>query len=811
MTWFRPLRLTIIVTALCLGLTAAFIMLADRLTSPATRSASTKQVIARAGGKVREETPAEQAERRERELYGHGYHRRYRIGSILEFGDRSMLCDFRADFMADIRRHYGDRIEMKEMPIPSADVIVTEILRSLTLRLRASGGDEADVRVLAEYLGTTLEPDRSTSWRFWNRAFKPWQDAQGFWTISPVDDYKESEQVRANRADIKPDEAAYRAALARIPRAYALYFDSLGSERSHSIELMDALLALPTGETHGLRAVARYRRARLTMSLKDWETLTDAQAGRRLHTIRADLTEVPALAAKGELNPGNIAENTAYWQAYLVSMILPTARLVRLGEADLPSALATYLRMPMRGDANAVNSCFYLIRKICDEGDFTDCARDPDMRRLITFYLAAGGSNNAESFLSHAELRKASAAWLDVLSKTGISFDFEPRRIAMLQLSARRWIDCQRTLELLPAADPLRRLLASRCNLRLTGDMDRSRRLLESATTVLPHDKPGEGSRPVAPQADDHDFTVLIDFNSEEELQDRVEGERAMVALCAGDFPLAFRHFLQAGFAEESDYVGECLLTTDEYKSEVDRLIATKGPEAQECLAYARPKLVSRLFRDGRMDEALTYTDGDYAVRARSYVFYLRMAQNAGLADRTRADAYWRAALLIEGVGETILSAPVGLSWTSYSDDNKHEQWFIGYGFLPYRRLGRAEDGEIKQTMTVVAPSKMESARLTAWLAAHVEKPVRSERDARYAAFDLAVKAARLLPNNDPAGGQILQYAGNLLKYREPKAANPAYTLLVTRFKETPYGAEALKRHWFSKDRPEPPADIISK
>ena len=83
--------------------------------------------------------------------------------------------------------------------------------------------------------------------------------------------------------------------------------------------------------------------------------------------------------------------------------------------------------------------------------------------------------------------------------------------------------------------------------------------------------------------------------------------------------------------------------------------------------------------------------------------------------------------------------------------------------------------------------------------------------DARYAAFDLAVKAARLLPNNDPAGGQILQYAGNLLKYREPKAANPAYTLLVTRFKETPYGAEALKRHWFSKDRPEPLADIISK
>jgi hypothetical protein len=811
MSWLRSFRITIIVTVLCLGLASAFVLLANRLTSPATRTAATTRVIGRAVSEAKAETSAEKAMRHERELYGSGYHRRYRIGAILEFGDRSMLCDFRADFLADIKTHYGDRVEKKEMPIPSADVIVTEILRSLTLRLRASGGEETDVRVLAEYLGTTLEPDQSSSWRFWIRAFKPWQDAQGFWTISSVDDYKESEQVRANRADIKPDEAAYRAALARIPRAYALYFESLSSERSRSIGLMDALLALPAGETQGLRAVARYRRARLTMSLKDWAELTDAQAGLRLRAIRDDLSAVPALAADGELDPGNIAENTAYWQAYLRSMILPTERLVRLGEADLPSALATYLRMPIRGDANAVNSCFRLMRKICDEGDFTGCARDPDMRRLITFYLAAGGSNNAESFLSHAELRKSSAAWLDALSKAGVSLDFEPRRIAMLQLSARRWTDCQRTLELLPAADPLRRLLASRCNLRLTGDMDRSRRLLESATTALTNDKPREGSRPVAPREDDHDFTVLIDFNSQEELQNRVEGERGMVALCAGDFTMAFRHFVQAGFADESDYVGECLLTTDEYKSEVDRFIATKGPQAKESLAYARPKLVSRLFRDGRMDEALAYADGDYAVRARSYVFYLRMAENTGLADRTRADAYWRAAQLIEGVGETILSAPVGLSWTSYSYDNKHEQWFISYGFLPYQRLGRAEDGETKQAMTVVGPSKTESARLTAWLAAHVDKPVRSERDARYAAFDLAVKAARLLPDNDPAGGQILQYAGNLLKYREPKAAVPAYRLLATRFSQTPYGQHAVTKKWFSSERPEPPADLLSK
>lgn len=803
------LRRTLAVSSICLLLSTAFVYLTDLLTTQDSghgirngESTATKLTPV--------ETKAAQTIRLEREIYGSGYHRRYRIASLIEFGDRGMLCDFRTDFMADVKKHYDDRIEKKEMPVPSTDVVVTEILRSLTLLLRASRRDESDVRVVAEYLGTTMVPDQSTSWRFWTRAFKPWQDAQGFWTISAVDDYKESEQLRANRADAKPDEAAYRDALKRLPRAYALYFDSLQTERSRAIEMMDALIALPAGETQGLRAVAHYRRARLKMSLKDWEQLTDAQAGLRLRAIREDLTAVPVLAAEGELDPGSIAENTAYWLAYLRSMILPTARLVRLGEADLPSALATYLRMPMRGDANSVNSCFHLIRKLCDEGDFNGCAKDPDMRRLITFYLAAGGSNNAETFLGHAELRKSSAAWLDALDKAGVSPEFDPTRIALLQHVARRWDDCLSTLELLPAGDPLRRLLASRCNLRLTGDLVLSLRLLDSTKPTSSGDKPRKGVRPVKMQDDDHDFTALIDLNSPEELRNRVVAEHGMASLCQGDFREAFRCFILAGFTDEADYVGECLLTTDEYKSEVDRFIGKKEPAVAEGLFLARNRLVSRLFRDGRMDEALDYADGEYAVGARSYVFYLRIAERADLADRTRADAYWRSARLIEGLGETILSAPMGLSWTSYGID-KHDQWFIGYGFIPYQRLGRDQDGVIRETMTLLAPGQAEIVRLNSWLAAHVDNPVRSERDARYAAFDLALKAARLLPDNDPAGAEILQYAGNLLKYREPKAAVPAYRMLVSRFPKTPYGQHAVAKKWFSPERPSPPSDILSR
>jgi hypothetical protein len=201
----------------------------------------------------------------------------------------------------------------------------------------------------------------------------------------------------------------------------------------------------------------------------------------------------------------------------------------------------------------------------------------------------------------------------------------------------------------------------------------------------------------------------------------------------------------------------------------------------------------------------MDYVAPEIRAQAQNYVFMMRLAERTDIADRTKADAYWRAALIINQIGEEILHASFGLDWTGAADE---EKWYIGYNLLPLKRL--QPDSATLITL-ITSPTKEEALRVQTWLAEHIEKPVRSERDASYAVFDLALKAARSLPHNDPAGGQILQFAGNLLKFVEPKAANPAYVLLVTRFKQTPYGEHALKRHWFSKERPNPPADIISK
>ena len=805
----RPFFRTLAVIAACFWMTFFVLYCVYWFTSPPQSMVGDM----RRDGDAKEARPApsaeEEARDRDQNLYGYGYTNRYRIGSILEFGDLSMLCDFRSDFLVDFRKEFGARINTSELPTPSGDLVVTEILRPLTLRLREDGTDEEVLRPIVEYVGLKMLPDRTPGWRYWKFVYKYWQDAQGFWSMDIVTDFKESEQLRANRADHTPDEAAYRDALRRIPKAFALYFDSLTAERTRAIGLMDQLLALPEVERKPMNAIAKYRRARLKMSLEDWASLSDADVKQRLRSIREDLASVAGHAREGSLDPARISDNAEYWIAYTHAMILPTERLVRLGEADFKGSLAIYLRMPIRGEANAVNSSFHMVRKICADKNFAGCATDPDLRRIITFYLSAGGSNNTDQHLSHAEAKASSEAWLDALAQASVDPSFDPARIALLQYVAYRWSDCLRTLALLPSDDSIRLLLASRCNLRMTGDLRISRRILDLSTSVQATADLAGTARPIKPTNDDADFTTLIDFNEKAELTARVSAEKAVAELCHGDFVEALKLFTQAGFGDEGDYVAECLLTTDELKRFVDSIKDAGAVVGKPGVDHLRAGLSSRLFRDGRMEEALEYVSADLAPKARTYVILSRLAERTDIADRARADAYWRAALLIGDIGETIVHSPFGLNWSSYGKTD--ELWHVPYGFLPYQRLARHVEGENTKPLSLLSPSKDEALRVQSWLADHVEKPVRSERDARYAAFELAIKAARHLPDNDPAGGEILQYAGNLLKYREPKAANPAYVLLVTHFKDTTYGKHALKAHWFSSERPTPPADLISK
>jgi tetratricopeptide (TPR) repeat protein len=743
----------IIVGALAFALGLAYF--ADVLTDKPLRPAATSHVVTHAQptgrALTKEEARHVEAERSESldyELYGSSLRRGTNFADLMRNGDASLLSRLHLNFMDELKARFGDRICKDEKPEPTDDIILSEVVGALGAYQAAQ----------AEARAARGEPPATT---------------------------------------------------ADVPKAYALYEQSLATDRESAIRLMDELLALPAAERKPLAAIAKYRRARLTMSLEDWNALSDEAAKQRLAAIRADLTSVAGHAREGSLDPANISENTTYWLAHTRSMILPSERLIRMGEADFAGALDTYLRMPRRGHANAVNSSLWLAEKLCREGRFETLVGDPDLRMLITLFFLKRRYEIDIDNMEPEERRARGLEWLDALAAGGIDSSFASAHVAMLQYSLDRWVDCAATARLLPPSDPLRRLLLSRCNLRLRGDLAVSRRLLASAESVDLTKKSADDTIRLA--VNDSTLECVIDLRDPREIHDRVQGELGMVALAEGDFIEALRLFEESRHLSESFYVGECLLELEALKAYVDgRPLVRCDPKMDrsyyhEPLMNLRELVGSRLMRAGRLEEALEYVNPDLRARATSYVLLRRAAARTDLPDRARADAHWRSALLIGEIGETILHAPFGLSWSSGTG------WHVGYGHSPRLRLGQAIEGETLPTMNLIGAGPEERRRLGDWKARHIEAPELSERDARYASFRHAMEAVRLLPDNDPAGAEILQYAGNLLKYRDPKAAVPAYRLLISRFPLTTHGKHALRAHWFSAVRSEPPADILSK
>ena len=743
----------IIVGALAFALGLAYF--ADVLTDKPLRPAATSHVVTHAQptgrALTKEEARHVEAERSESldyELYGSSLRRGTNFADLMRNGDASLLSRLHLNFMDELKARFGDRICKDEKPEPTDDIILSEVVGALGAYQAAQ----------AEARAARGEPPATT---------------------------------------------------ADVPKAYALYEQSLATDRESAIRLMDELLALPAAERKPLAAIAKYRRARLTMSLEDWNALSDEAAKQRLAAIRADLTSVAGHAREGSLDPANISENTTYWLAHTRSMILPSERLIRMGEADFAGALDTYLRMPRRGHANAVNSSLWLAEKLCREGRFETLVGDPDLRMLITLFFLKRRYEIDIDNMEPEERRARGLGWLDALAAGGIDSSFAPAHVAMLQYSLDRWADCAATARLLPPSDPLRRLLLSRCNLRLRGDLAVSRRLLASAESVDLTKKSADDTIRLA--VNDSTLECVIDLRDPREIHDRVQGELGMVALAEGDFIEALRLFEESRHLSESFYVGECLLELEALKAYVDgRPSVRRDPKVDrsyynEPLMNLRELVGSRLMRAGRLEEALEYVNPDLRARATSSVLLRRAAARTDLTDRERADAHWRSALLIGEIGETILHAPFGLSWSSGTG------WHVGYGHSPRLRLGQAIEGETLPTMNLIGAGPEERRRLGDWKARHIEAPELSERDARYASFRHAMEAVRLLPDNDPAGAEILQYAGNLLKYRDPKAAVPAYRLLISRFPLTTHGKHALRAHWFSAERPSPSIDVISR
>lgn len=651
--------------------------------------------------------------------------------------------------------------------------------------------------------------------------------------------------VRFSVKDQAEREAAYARSVKHLPAEFRLYLRSLDYAGEDGALLCDELLALPAAERKHLTAIAHFRRARLRLDLLDRTEKDDAELRRTLAAIRADLEAVGAAVKAGSPDVGGVAFAAQGWLAHLRCAVLPLPRLRALGEADLGQALRIYLAQRRRGEPTADDSIVHILRTAAQQEDFAECARDPELRRLMTAYLSGGAKPDfGDSSLSLDGLVGRAGTWLAALREAKVDFSADAVHLAALAYRVGDWDTCARTLRDAPANDPLAALLRARLALRAGHPVEASRTL---ETLLAPQaGRFSLGGYYIGEFIDERTAARLVGadgdrlaayrFDSSDPAASQLakaRSELATLLLAQGRYLEALGHFYRTGQTKDFAYIAECVLTIEELKTYVDRewpedppvgkprskpVGAKPDEQPEECTQLPpaqeiRHLLARRLFRAGRAAEALPYYPAEVRPAFAHYLELLTRAMNPARAKRDRADAYWRAALVLRELGDVTQFCEFGPEWTSSADasddakDDKPLHWYDAGG-LPRSRVQPIGD---EAESLLAPPGPDEQARVQAWIAAHLAHPDRAHRSARYAVARLAGQAAELLPDDDVAGSRILQFAGGLLKYMEPRAAQPYYRQLATRFKGTELGAAARRAHWFVALACEPDPDWIQK
>lgn len=763
----------------------------------------------------------------------------------LAAGDTALSRPFETNFPADLIAYHGPRpaagesrslfARMHEPGRPRVAVsegLLTE-LRSATAGWTAARREQL-LRPIALHLAARLA---DTGGVYQLTADGPWKlVVDGPEVVFPP---RALRTQRFTEKDLPALEAAYASAVKELPAEFRLYFRSLDYAGADGALLCDELLALPAAERKHLTALACYRRARLRMADVRSAEPEDATLRRSLAGIRADLQAVDAAVRAGCPDVGGVAFAAQGWLAHLRCAVLPLPRLRALGEADLGQALRIYLEQRRQGEPTADDSIVHILRAAAGCEDFAECARDPELRRLMTAYLCGGGRlDQGSAPFDLAGLVGHAKAWLAALRAARVDFSADAVRLAALAYRVGDWEGCARLLRDAPPADPLATLLRARLDLRAgrAGEATRNlgallqpqARRFSLGVYFYDFDDRTHGANPGELPA----YRFEPADPSAGQLA-KARSELATLLLAQGRYLEALDHFYRTGQTKDFAYVAECVLKVDELKAHVDRAWPEDKPTAkpttkrlmhrldeapEECTPLPpaqalRHLLARRLFRAGRAAEALPYYPAEIRPPFAHYLELMTRAADQTKARRERADAYWRAALVLRELDDATQFCDFGQDWSAgfdYSDDSadaKPLHWHE-VGGLPRVRVQPIGD---EPDSLLAAPGSDEQARVHAWMAANLDRPDRAHRSARYAVARLALKAAELLPDDDVGGSRVLQFAGGLLKYMEPAAAQPYYRLLATRFKGTPLGAHARAKHWFSPLACEPDPDWILK
>ena len=470
-----------------------------------------------------------------------------------------------------------------------------------------------------------------------------------------------------------------------------------------------------------------------------------------------------ALAEKGFHDTLGLAASSLGWEAQ-----------AELRQDHFERATALYLQQLSTGDTTAADSLRIVSERVLksDPRNLLRCARDNNLRRVVTAYLVSGRGT-----------REYTLAWLVAIEATG-SFQLTGAdRLAWAAYQvgnntlAARWLKCA------PADSPIAQWLRVKLLLR-DGKLDEAAALLANIVRQFPRTDDWSGAYKV---------NEVTDGDTDRRpTPQQISGELAVLQMSRGQFTDSLDLLLRNDYWWDAAYIGERVLTVDELKQYVDKRWPVLDGNAWDFDKFnpsreIRWLLARRLARLGRLDEARPYYAERFQPEFDKYVTALRTGRDNAKPAAERAAALFEAARQARWWGMSLLSTEGDPDF--HCVEGQYE-------------LGSTLSNRLKYEDLVTCTERQRAEEPPTSITARFHY--------RYLAANLAWEAAALMPDNNDGTARVLYEAGTWLKNRDPKSADRFYKALVKRCGTTELGKTAGKKHWFPLINEPNPATGIS-
>lgn len=538
--------------------------------------------------------------------------------------------------------------------------------------------------------------------------------------------------------------------LARLPAEFRLYLEGRDLHEKGDTEEARAkwleLLALPESER-----LYRTQRACFMMG-RSYQRESPERVIEWMQRVREE-------AARGFGDTLGLPNASIGWEARAEYDRMNMVRAIQLYLEQLAAGTPTHVSL-MR--------CAERV-ELCSDAGLDDLARCPESRGLITAWMGSFTHNPScnDTIMPRASDGAPSFArrWTAALRRAGIQEAEGAGALAWHAYGcgdydlARQW--CEVAPRNSPEAGWIRARLLAR-----EGRLEESAAALREMVRILPADwmceEPGEYSDP---------------FESRPASQ-AASGERGVLLVTARHYQDAMDAFLEGNYLQDALWVGERVLSPEEFEAYVKRLRAAPGRLDRGVVDSVSYTLARRLARLGRYEQAAQYAPEPRRAQMMRLADLSSRLASTRLAKADRAASLWEMAKLLRWEGMDLVG-------TEFGPDCRMVE-----GAFPEESVEGATPRE--KVVGIVKPSGDELARV----AASETSPDRRFHY-RYRACDLAWQAAALMPDEDASTAEVLCEAGRWLAYRDPAEADRFYKALVKRCGRTELGrrAEALK--WF--------------